>query len=1750
MSPSDFNRLIAFFLSVCLLIQPALHAADSEFLSSPRNRESAANVPPVNDPFDLPPYLGTIAESFQGSSDKTVLYIEDAHASLEAQENISKIINYLVEHHGVKTVFEEGCEGRVLTDDYFGFIKDAAIKKEVSYFLLEKLRIGGAEYAHINRKADFELLGADNLKFHKENIAAYRKNARFKKRILQELEAMNSEVKILANRYFPKEMKEQMKLKDRFESSEVPPVDYLKRMIGMAQGEGGQISSIVRQILGGNPKEFFNTLNILENKIANQYLTSDRDAKIFQYHKQLSILKRLIEIKLTSDEYETVLPIVKDMRTQDVANFIAREGKKSIVLSSRWERHLNHAVRFYELAHKRDEAVEKALKEYLEPASSRSDARNDGRGPAVLVFGGFHRNSIRSILKRNGYSFVIMTPKMSAPDPLRQSYYKQLMAAGHHAFEAPFYGTNSTSPEHGYSWPGARAEIQSIYEEVLASPGLSLPILTGQLEKKAASDLEEVNDASVKGINRADRSRSEVRNPEKEIQLDEVNGDLITELFHRNVHEKKIIDTSERESVKTPEGMMINYIPARYNRGEKIHALPKPYTYRVEGFTLSTAIAPALSYQTVLFEAYEGASPSMDELARIFKLAKRLPGFGLYFNGPGSGASYIQRQHYQIVKSIFQLEERPMKVHFNSGAYEIGLVRDYPISGIKFRGKVEGDGEELLNLIQPAVEFFNETKTAYNLYIRYFENGEMQVILVPRKLERSQHITNLPGFPELGGIMTTENRADFEKNKDGRSYAKMLREVGFNAEELQPLLKLLYTVVLGADLSADEIFKESIKENTSEFIAKFKKYLPHVSNKLHRARFYFLLYEHLRQLPQSQAEAENFKKEGMASIAEAVSDAVTAVEKKRKPGRNLLRDSKVVVKAPVRLDIASGLSSDLFPISMEKGGRVINAAIRLNSRKPITVEIQPIKKPVVQIYLQQFGQKLDVTSAAEMKDYKRDDDLFRLVKAAIVEAHLDEETGYRVTVNVEDIPRGSGLGVSSIMTAALLKALYRFASQEISNDEIVLHTMNVEQRIDVGGGWQDAMGAFTGGVKVIETPPGIPVPTLRQVSLSEEFLDRFKENIVLVYSGQPHFMGSLLEKIVWSYETRRPVSYRAMRSAAVLRDDMIAALEKNDLQGFGERLTPYWETQKQQLDAETVSSPLIDDIFEVAKDLIAGGKSSGAGGGGFLMLAPKEGKRNELIQRLNGFLRNKDGRVYDFEFDNDGMTVQVLDLHPSQETRSEIAHKLNPRSEIKTEKWNPIMLLAEDPELKDFFQDVLKKRYTSWGLPEPLAERILNQLLNYIDDPEQARQKVYENVIDINTDVIWKAAYQKFRGIKYDAIYKRIKPFVQRLPAGSIVLDVGSGENEFGKVIAQNHAGIHVIGTDIYQYGVSDKSFGLPNLSYVKQPDSVHLPSEIKNKSVDVVSLNLVLHHLSPDNLPVVLREVSRILKPGGKVLVTEDTYSLNKPFSSGADRKLSARFRTLVKQKGESFAANFFMFNDWYANIVIGRLTGMSLPYNFHSMESWVNIFEQAGFEIMDARHQGFPKETFHRPNSGTFILQKRSEIRLTSFPRTGQARTVQQKGTFLMDADVLAALNPAQKDEIFSRLYQNRSGLRLIVFNEHGQIADSDRALNAILKLPNIRLTLESSYEEALKKFGLPGGRIVLFLRPGQELGGLTYPLLNGVLLKESPGTFIFGEKLLAGNAPLGVPNKNGVFDPPESLLSSLSQQNLAYLAVAYAA
>ena len=418
---------------------------------------STAQVP--NGKIVVPPQLGKIEESFQGTTNKTILFIQDAHDSLEAQENIAKLIGKFVKEKGIKTVFEEGYEGPVPTDKFFGFIKDHKTKQKVSYFLLDKLRLGGAEYAHINRPHDFKLIGVEDLKLYGEGIKCYQESSVNRKDIEADLEELFSRIATLANQYFPKDLKTWLKWKELFSEGKLPLLNYLNELQGLflknlqtrssrqfakeypaisilLMAQTTRDPELIKQLNALDSKVVFEEILHLEQDIASTFLQNERDRDIFAYYQGLNLLKRLNRIALTQAEYETAKAALRQLDTQKLADFIVSLTNKSLGLSKEWEQHIKYAIRFYDVAQKRDGRIDQNIKSFKK---SKEDA-------AILVFGGFHENVIKNMLRQQGFSYLVISPKITAIDKRHQDYYKQLMSVGHYSFETPFLVARANKP--------------------------------------------------------------------------------------------------------------------------------------------------------------------------------------------------------------------------------------------------------------------------------------------------------------------------------------------------------------------------------------------------------------------------------------------------------------------------------------------------------------------------------------------------------------------------------------------------------------------------------------------------------------------------------------------------------------------------------------------------------------------------------------------------------------------------------------------------------------------------------------------------------------------------------------------------------------------------------------------------------------------------------------------------------------------------------------------------------------------------------------------------------------------------------------------------------------------------------------------------------------------------------------------------------------------------------------------------------
>jgi D-glycero-alpha-D-manno-heptose-7-phosphate kinase len=220
-------------------------------------------------------------------------------------------------------------------------------------------------------------------------------------------------------------------------------------------------------------------------------------------------------------------------------------------------------------------------------------------------------------------------------------------------------------------------------------------------------------------------------------------------------------------------------------------------------------------------------------------------------------------------------------------------------------------------------------------------------------------------------------------------------------------------------------------------------------------------------------------------------------------------------------------------------------------------------------------------------------------------------------VSVADIPGGTGLGSSSSFSVALINALYAhrrvFVPKEaLANEACVLEIERLGEPI----GKQDQYAAAYGGINLIEFERHGGV-TVQPLLLSSATLSELEGNLMLFYTGSQRDAREVLRHQISAIETDNRVVTQVQKMVD-LAYDMRDILLGGDLNAFGSALHRGWE-MKRSISAQITTST-IDDLYDRAREAGAlGGKLTGAGRGGFLLLycpRPAQARVRETLSEL------------------------------------------------------------------------------------------------------------------------------------------------------------------------------------------------------------------------------------------------------------------------------------------------------------------------------------------------------------------------------------------------------------------------------------------------------------------------------------------------------------------------------------------------------
>jgi galactokinase/mevalonate kinase-like predicted kinase len=238
------------------------------------------------------------------------------------------------------------------------------------------------------------------------------------------------------------------------------------------------------------------------------------------------------------------------------------------------------------------------------------------------------------------------------------------------------------------------------------------------------------------------------------------------------------------------------------------------------------------------------------------------------------------------------------------------------------------------------------------------------------------------------------------------------------------------------------------------------------------------------------------------------------------------------------------------------------------------------------------------------------------------------------------VPKGSGLGTSSILASTLLGAISRACGLEWDELSLYDRVLGVEQLLTSGGGWQDQAGALFPGLKLIETRPGLSQsPTVRY--LPHRLLDdHVNRSLLLYYTGVTRVAKGILQEIVEDMFVGRAQTIRTLEGLRTNARRLYAEVQLHDLPGMTRCIARSWRLNK-QLDGG-VSTPEIDAMLAACgRDLVAA-KFLGAGGGGFMVMCACDAAAGRRIrERLESEPPNDRARFVDFSVAPAGLEVTV-----------------------------------------------------------------------------------------------------------------------------------------------------------------------------------------------------------------------------------------------------------------------------------------------------------------------------------------------------------------------------------------------------------------------------------------------------------------------------------------------------------------------------
>ncbi len=300
----------------------------------------------------------------------------------------------------------------------------------------------------------------------------------------------------------------------------------------------------------------------------------------------------------------------------------------------------------------------------------------------------------------------------------------------------------------------------------------------------------------------------------------------------------------------------------------------------------------------------------------------------------------------------------------------------------------------------------------------------------------------------------------------------------------------------------------------------------------------------------------------------------------------------LIARAPVRVSFAGG-GTDMPSYYEQYGGLVVSTSID----KYFYILINDLGVGDSQIISADFQSIFSVGAEEHNSDLVWEGDL-SLPKAVL--AHFKPRQGENIFISCE-VPPGTGLGSSSAAAVGLITGLARQRNIELSKLQIGELACQIEiEKLKMPIGKQDQYASALGGLNLLEfSSEGVKATP---INISPAAKKDLNSRLMLFFTGVSRKSTTILQEQKASINRDDRAVVENLHFLKELALETKRYLEEDNITEFGRLLDEGWQRKKRL--SPNIANSSINEVYEAARAAGAdGGKITGAGGGGFLLLS-------------------------------------------------------------------------------------------------------------------------------------------------------------------------------------------------------------------------------------------------------------------------------------------------------------------------------------------------------------------------------------------------------------------------------------------------------------------------------------------------------------------------------------------------------------------